>query len=135
MTLTTPPAVRPNSGWRRWLRPGILYGFERDVNRGALAPHLFPKKTVVVITAVEADVVEDSALAIDVNFIAVGTLANADAGSQGEQIFKLAAKDGVRATAVSSSVAEFSVLVVSMTGTSKRRFAARPKKFSWSPGW
>jgi len=74
MTLTTPPAVRTKFGVARWLTDlEFFYGFERDVNRGALAPHLVPqKKPLFVITPPSRlDVVEDSALAIDVNFIAV----------------------------------------------------------------
>src|ERR1700730_14086780 len=59
----------------------LLYGFEGDVDRGALAAHLLAEEAVVVVSAIKADVVEDTALAVDVDFVAVGTLADADARS------------------------------------------------------
>jgi hypothetical protein len=71
----------------------FLHGFQSDVNGRALAAHLFAKETVVVVPAVEADVVEDAALSVDIDFVAVRTLRNADAGSQSEQVFKLTAQN------------------------------------------
>src|SRR6266849_184024 len=68
--------------------------FEGDVDSSALAAHLLAEEAIVVITAIEADVVEDAALAIDVDFIAVRTLGNADAGGQGEQVFKFTTQNG-----------------------------------------
>ena len=75
ITLTTPPAVRPNSA----LAPGrdhleFLDRFERDVDGGALAAHLLAEEAVVVVAAVEADVVEHAALAGEVDLVAVGPL-------------------------------------------------------------
>jgi len=74
----------------------FFHRVESDVYGGALATHLFAKETVVVITAIEADVVENAALAVDVDFISIGTLRNAYARSEGEQVFKFAAEDRSR---------------------------------------
>ena len=41
----------------------LLDRVERDVDRRALAAHLLAEEAVVVVAAVEADVVEDAALA------------------------------------------------------------------------
>jgi hypothetical protein len=51
------------------------------------------KLTVVVVTAVEANVIENTALAGKVDLVSVRALRNADAGSQSEQILKLPAED------------------------------------------
>src|SRR5260370_2208782 len=67
-------------------------GLERDVDGGALAARLFAEEPVVVVAAIEADVVEDAALPLDGDLVAVGPLHDADAGSQGEQILKLASE-------------------------------------------
>ena len=72
----------------------LLYGFQRDVDRRALAAHLLAKEPVVIVTAVEADVVEDAALPVDVDLVAVRALGDADARSQSEEVFKLASKNG-----------------------------------------
>lgn len=71
----------------------FLYGFERDVSGSSLAAGLLAEEAVVVITAIEADVVEYAALPVDIDFIAVRSLGNADAGCQSEQVFKLATED------------------------------------------
>ena len=71
----------------------FLYRFESDIGSRALAAGLLAEEAVVVITAVEADVVEYAALPVDIDFVAVGPLGNADAGCQGEQVFKLATQD------------------------------------------
>src|SRR5438309_11459021 len=68
----------------------FLDSFQRDVNRGALATHLLTEETVVVITAVEAVVVKNSELAVDVDFVAVRTLRNADDGGECHEVFKFA---------------------------------------------
>ena len=63
-TLTTPPAVRPNSaGAPRRDHLELADRFERDVDGRALAAGLLAEEAVVVVAAVEADVVEDAALA------------------------------------------------------------------------
>src|SRR5881628_2251394 len=71
----------------------LLDGFETDVHGSALAAHLFAEEAVVVVAAVEADVVEDSTLAVDVDFVAVGALGDADAGGKCEQVFKFATEN------------------------------------------
>ena len=70
----------------------FLDGVHGDVNLRALAADLFAEEAVVVVAAVEADVVEDAALAVEGDFIAVRALHDADAGGEGEQVFKLAAQ-------------------------------------------
>ena len=57
----------------------FLDRFERDVDRGALAAHLLAEEAVVVVAAVEADVVEDAALAGKGDLVAVRALDDADA--------------------------------------------------------
>src|SRR5437899_12644855 len=70
----------------------FLYGFERDVNRRALTAHLLAEEAIIVVAAVEADVIEDAALPVNVDFVAVRPLHDAHAGSQREQILKFAAE-------------------------------------------
>ena len=72
----------------------FLDGFERDIDGSALAAGLLAEEAVVVIAAIERDVVEDAALAVDVDLVAVGALHDADAGRKREQIFELAAEHG-----------------------------------------
>ncbi len=74
----------------------FLDGFQCDVNGRALAAHLLTEESVIVVAAIEADVVEDAALAVDVDFVAVRTLRNTDAGSERKQIFELAAENRSR---------------------------------------
>src|SRR5262249_530015 len=71
----------------------LLYCFQRDVNRRALSACLLAEEPVVVVAAVQRDVVENAALSVDVDFVAVRTLRDADARRQREQIFKLAPQD------------------------------------------
>ena len=61
----------------------LLHRIQRDVDRCPLAAELLAKKPVVVITAIQTYVVEDSALAVEVNFITIRTLHNAHPGGQG----------------------------------------------------
>src|SRR5439155_19271462 len=68
----------------------LLDGLERDVDRRALPAHLLAEETVVVVAAVEADVVEDAALPGERDLVAVRTLDDADARRQREQILELA---------------------------------------------
>ncbi len=65
------------------------HGLERDVHSRALTARLFSKEAVVVVAAIERNVVENASLSIDVDLIAVRPLRNAHARSQCEQIFKL----------------------------------------------
>ena len=71
----------------------FLDGFKGDVNRGSLAAHLLAEETVVIVATVETDVVEDAALAVDVDFVAVRALNDAHAGGQREEIFKFPAEN------------------------------------------
>ena len=52
----------------------LLDRFERDVHRGALPAGLLAEEPVVVVAAVEADVVEDPALPGEGDLVAVGPL-------------------------------------------------------------
>ena len=52
----------------------LLDRFERDVDGRALPADLLAEEAVVVVAAVEADVVEDAALAGEVDLVAVGSL-------------------------------------------------------------
>ncbi len=71
----------------------LLHRLERDVNRRALAPRLLAEEPVVVVPAVEADVVEHAALSRKRDLVAVRPLDDADAGREREQILELAAED------------------------------------------
>ena len=51
--------------------------FKCDVNGRTLSAGLFPKKSIVVIAAIEADIVENSALARKIDFVTVWPLRNA----------------------------------------------------------
>ena len=68
----------------------LLDGLQRDIDGCALASHLFAEEAVVVIAPVEADVIEDAALAVEVDFVAVRSLHDADAWSQSQQVLELA---------------------------------------------
>ena len=57
----------------------LLHRVERDVDRRALTAGLLAEEAVVVVAAVEADVVEDAALPGERDFVAVGPLDDADA--------------------------------------------------------
>ena len=52
----------------------LLDGVERDVYGGALATRLLSEEAVVLIAAIEADVVEDAALPCEVNLVTVWSL-------------------------------------------------------------
>src|SRR5207245_1494298 len=58
----------------------FLDGFEADVHRGALPADLFAEEAVVVVAAVQAAVIEDAALAVDVAFVVVGAIRGDDDG-------------------------------------------------------
>jgi hypothetical protein len=58
-----------------------------------LSAELFAEEAVVVVAAIEADVVEDSTLSSEVDLVAVGALSDADSGRERQQVFKLAAED------------------------------------------
>src|SRR6185503_2779380 len=71
----------------------FLDGIERDVDGGALAAHLLAEEAVVVVAAVEADVVEHAALAREIDLVAVRSLNDADATSERQQVLELAAEN------------------------------------------
>src|SRR4029077_5524209 len=71
----------------------LLHGVERDVNRGALPAQLLAEHAVVVIAAVHTDVIENSALPVEVDLVAVGALDDSDTRSEGQEILEFAAQD------------------------------------------
>src|SRR5579862_699210 len=70
----------------------LLHCFERDVDRSALPSQLLAEEAVVIVAAIEADVIEDAALAVDIDLVAIWPLHNADTRGHGQQVFKLSAK-------------------------------------------
>ena len=75
----------------------FLYCIERDIDGRALSSNLFAEETVVVVAAVKADVVEDSTLPGEVDFVAIRPLHDAYSGSQRQQIFELSSQNWRRA--------------------------------------
>ncbi len=75
----------------------LLHRVERDVDRGALSARLLAEEPVVVVAAVEADVVEHAALAGKRDLIAIRPLHDAHAGGQRQEIFELASENRQRA--------------------------------------
>src|SRR5256885_3960885 len=75
----------------------LFHCLQRDVDCGALSAELFAEEAVVVVTAIETDVIKDSALAREIDLIAVRTLRDADVGRECQQIFKLSSQDGCSA--------------------------------------
>src|SRR2546425_8093176 len=67
----------------------LLHRVQRDGDGRALAAELLAEETVVVIAAVEADVVEDAALAVEVDFITVGPLRDGHARCQDRKSTRL----------------------------------------------
>ena len=67
----------------------FLHSIERDIDSGALSANLLAKKAVIVIAAIQADVVVDSALSSEIDFVAIRTLDDAYARSKRQQIFEL----------------------------------------------
>ncbi len=72
----------------------LLDGVERDIYGGALASGLLAEEAVVVVAAVEADVVEDAALPCEVDLVAVRPLHDRDVWRQGQEVFKFPAEHG-----------------------------------------
>ena len=75
----------------------FLHRLQRDVDRRALAAELLAEESVVVVAAIEADVVVHASLTAERDLVAVRALDDAHAGREGEQILELAAEDGRRA--------------------------------------
>ena len=67
----------------------FLHSIERDIDSGALSANLLAKKAVIVIAAIQADVVVDSALSSEIDFVTIRTLDDAYARSKRQQIFEL----------------------------------------------
>ena len=67
----------------------LFHGIERNIDRRALAAKLLSEEAIVVVAAIEAYVVEDTTLTGKGDFIAIRTLDDADAGREGQQVFKL----------------------------------------------
>src|SRR6185369_12829108 len=66
----------------------LLDGFKSDVDRRALAAGLLAEEAIVVVAAVKADVVEDSALPREVYLIAVRSLCNAYSRCERQQVLE-----------------------------------------------
>src|SRR5512138_524428 len=60
----------------------FLDGVERNVDGGTLSPELLAEKAIVVVAAVEADVVEDSSLSGKSDLIAIRSLDHANSGRE-----------------------------------------------------
>ncbi len=74
----------------------LFHRVHRDVDRRTLASSLLAEEPVVVVAAVEADVVEDAALPGEGNLVAVGPLHDADTGRQRQQVLELPSENGRR---------------------------------------
>src|SRR5687767_7694060 len=72
----------------------FLDGIERDIDRRSLSTCLLTEESVVIIAAVETDVIEYPALAGKVYLVAVRSLRDTNAWREGEKVFELAAQDG-----------------------------------------
>ena len=85
-------AGRPSELGRRAARDDLelLHRVERDVDRRALTARLLTEEPVVVVAAVEADVIEDAALPGKRDFVAVRSLHDADARRERQEVFELA---------------------------------------------
>ena len=66
----------------------LLDRIQRNVNSSSLSTQLLAKESVVVITTVQADVVEYSALPGKCNLITVRTLNDANSRCQSKQVFE-----------------------------------------------
>ncbi len=75
----------------------FLHRLQRDVDGGALSAQLLAEEAIVVVAAIEADVVVHASLSAERDLVAIGALHDADSGSEREQIFELPAQDGRRA--------------------------------------
>src|SRR5438034_2684007 len=71
-----------------------MFCFYRYGDRGAL--HSFPtrRSSDLVVAAVQAHVVEDTALARERDLVAVRPLDHADPGGEGQQVLELPPEDG-----------------------------------------
>src|SRR5258708_36431532 len=65
---------------------------ECDVDRSALPAELLAKEAVVVVTPIEADVIEHAALPVKVDLVSIRALCDGHTRRQCQQVFKLAPK-------------------------------------------
>src|SRR5262249_101067 len=72
----------------------FLHRVQSNVNGRALASYLLTKKTVVVVAAVKADVVEDAALPGKTDLVSVRALDNAHNRREGKKVFKFSSQNG-----------------------------------------
>src|SRR5213594_1778969 len=72
----------------------LPHGFHTDVHGGPLATDLLTKESVVVVAAIERDVVEDAALPGKADLVAIRALHDADSGSERQQVFEFAPENG-----------------------------------------
>src|SRR6266404_4868026 len=72
----------------------LLHRVKADVHGSALSAGLLTEEAVVVVTAVQADVVKDAALPVEIDLVAVRSLRDADARCKGQQVLKLSAQNG-----------------------------------------
>ena len=54
----------------------LFHCIQRDIDCSALTTLLLSKESVVVVTTIQADIIKDSALTVEVDLIAIGTLGN-----------------------------------------------------------
>jgi hypothetical protein len=71
----------------------LLHCIEGDVDRSPLAARLFSEETVVVVAAVQTDVVKDPALPCEVNLIAVRALNDTHIGRKRKKVLKFTAEN------------------------------------------
>src|SRR5258705_1119750 len=71
----------------------LLNCFQGYVNRCTLSAQLLAEETIVVVAAVKTDIVKNTPLAGEGNLVAVGSLYDANPGSECEQVFKLPTED------------------------------------------
>lgn len=91
---------------------------ERDVDRRPLAANLLSEKTVRVIAAIKADVIENASLAREGDFIAVRALTTLTPGVSVSRSSNFRPRIGVVAIVVESKVLAAAVRVVSTAGAS-----------------
>ena len=75
-------AARGASEFRRGILGNDLElfdGLQRDADLGSLAPQLFAEERIVVVPPIDTDVVVDPSLAVEVYFVPVRSLNDADA--------------------------------------------------------
>src|SRR5262249_20865312 len=67
----------------------LPHGFHADVHGGSLPPDLLTEKSIVVVAAIQGNVVENAALAGKVDLVTVRALHDADSGRECQQVLEL----------------------------------------------